>query len=163
MTRDTLLLQAKSQKEDERRAAANAAQAADARVAAELAAAFTATHTPQRLQAFVDSRLDSILSSRLFSESTSDGACLLLYTTTSGAGVYSTATRERGGYYGEATITRAQALDAVVAALGETFCQFGALDAAGGLRHPSAFDASGWQLVRASVERVMREYVTCDV
>ena len=161
MKYDTLLLQAKSQKDDERRvateSAARAAQAADARVAEELAAAFKATHSPQRLQAFVDNRLDAILSSGLFQESTCDGSCLLLFS----AGAYSSAMRERGGYYGEVTTTRTQALDTVVAALSESFSQFGTLDASALLSRQ--FDVSGFQLTRASVERVLRDYVTSDV
>lgn len=149
----------KARKESERQAAIAAANAAAKLAAEELSAAFSATHTPQRLQSFVEHRIDAILTSGLFSETTADGTTRMRLR----QGAYTIATCERGGDYGTAPIARDQAVAAIVSALNESFGQVYSLRSDGSLLHRHSFSTcGGFDLSRVSLERVLRDYVGAD-
>ena len=140
-------------------AAIAAANAAAKLAAEELSASFSATHTPQRLQSFVEHRIDAILTSGLFSETTADGTARMRVH----QGAYTIATCERGGDYGTAPIARDQAVAAIVSALNESFGQVYALHSDGSLLHRNSFSTSGgFALSRVSLERVLRDYAGAD-
>lgn len=146
----------KARKESERHAAKAAASAAAKLVAEELSASFAATHTPQRLQSFVEHHADDILASGLFAETTADGTTRMRVHD----GAYTIATCERGGDYGTTAIVRDQAVASIVGALSEAFAQVSALHSDGSLLHPNSFSTSGgFDLPRISLERVLRDYV----
>ncbi len=149
----------KARKEAERQAAIAAADAAAKLAAEELSISFASTHTPQRLQSFVEHRIDAILMSGLFSETTADGTIRMRVH----QGAYTIASCERGGDYGTTPIGRDKAIAAIVSALNESFGQVYALHSDGSLLHRHFFSTSGgFSFRRVSLERLLRDYAGAD-
>jgi hypothetical protein len=151
----TKLEQVKAGKEAERRAAADAANAAEKQTAEELSLALAAKFTHDRLIAFVEENLDCILKSGLFSQATGDGMNRLRVAD----GVYNMCAVERGCDWGLTEIMRSEAAALVVNTLNDAFHKVGCLDSAGALLYPKWFTIDRWDLSRPALQRVLQDFL----